>query len=172
VYNITLLRCVRSLCGRREYNHVALGAQTKSKLPWAKFVHPMVIFSRPTWMITHKLGPLHTQAKSRDLIMVRTLDSHPKAVPWVLGKLFLCSHMPSSIVWIENGPCSRPLHTLLAEKEEGIWFNIICLKLYQFKRTTWWCLYVPKYVLNFTLQSVILEKLLKKSWSHGICKFR
>ena len=27
------------------------------------------------------LGPLHTQAKSRDLVMVRTLDSHPKAVP-------------------------------------------------------------------------------------------
>ena len=34
------------------------------------------------------LGPLRTRAKSRDLVMVRTLDSHPKAVPWVLGKPF------------------------------------------------------------------------------------
>ena len=33
-------------------------------------------------------APSHTQAKSRDLVIVRTLDSHPKAVPWVLGKLF------------------------------------------------------------------------------------
>jgi len=33
-------------------------------------------------------GQLHTQAKSRDLVMVRTLDSHPKAIPWMLGKPF------------------------------------------------------------------------------------
>ena len=33
------------------------------------------------------LGPLHTWAKSRDLVMVRTLDSHPKVIPCVLGKL-------------------------------------------------------------------------------------
>jgi hypothetical protein len=35
-----------------------------------------------------QLGPLHTWAKSRDLVMVRTFDSHPKVVPWVLGKPF------------------------------------------------------------------------------------
>jgi hypothetical protein len=29
-----------------------------------------------------------------------------------------------------------PLHILLAEKEGKIWFNIICLKLYQFERIT------------------------------------
>ena len=29
-----------------------------------------------------------TRAKSRDPVMVRTLDSHPKAIPWVLGKPF------------------------------------------------------------------------------------
>ena len=34
------------------------------------------------------LGPLHKRAKSRDLVMVRTFDSQPKAVPWVLGKPF------------------------------------------------------------------------------------
>ena len=47
---------------------------------------------RPTYSNTQTfvqvLGPLHTRAKSRDLVMVRTLDSHPKAVPWVLGKPF------------------------------------------------------------------------------------
>ena len=32
------------------------------------------------------LRPFHTRANSRDLEMVRTLDFHPKAVPWVLGK--------------------------------------------------------------------------------------
>ena len=44
------------------------------------------------------LGPLHTWAKSRDLVMVRTLDSHPKAVLWVLGKLFYIVKGPQNIV--------------------------------------------------------------------------
>ena len=34
------------------------------------------------------LKPLYTQAKSPDFVMVRTLDSHPKAIPWMLGKPF------------------------------------------------------------------------------------
>ena len=52
-----------------------------------------------------------------------------------------------------------------------IWFNIVCLKLYQFKRITWWCLYVfefiMEYVLEYVLQFVMLKKILKikKSWS-------
>ena len=33
-----------------------------------------------------------------------------------------------------------PLHILLAYKKGRIWVNILCLKLYQFERTTWWCL--------------------------------
>ena len=43
-----------------------------------------------------------------------------------------------------------PFHIWIAEKERRIWFNIICLKLYQFKRITWWCLFV--------LESAPLEK--------------
>ena len=59
-----------------------------------------------------------------------------------------------------------PLHILLAEKEGRIMFSIICLKLYQFERATWWCLsilesilqFVMKFVLKFVLKSLILEK--------------
>ena len=54
-----------------------------------------------------------------------------------------------------------PLHILLAEKEGRIWFNIICLKLYQFERTTWWCLFVPKYILESTLKYVMLKNIKK-----------
>ena len=66
-----------------------------------------------------------------------------------------------------------PLHILLAEKEGRIAFNIICLKLYQFERTTWWCLYVLEYVLDsamqFVLKYVMLKILFKNSWSPEIC---
>ena len=37
-----------------------------------------------------------------------------------------------------------PLHSLLAKKDGRVWFNIVCLKLYQFKRITWWCLFIKK----------------------------
>jgi hypothetical protein len=37
-------------------------------------------------LTTVDLGSPHTWAKSCDLVMVRILDSHPKAVPCVLGK--------------------------------------------------------------------------------------
>jgi len=36
----------------------------------------------------HARATSHMSQESRDLVMVRTLDSHPKAIPWVLGKLF------------------------------------------------------------------------------------
>ena len=35
------------------------------------------------------------------------------------------------------------------EKEGRVWFNIIHVKLYQFERTTWWCMYVLDHVLEF-----------------------
>ena len=51
-----------------------------------------------------------------------------------------------------------PLHILLAGKEGRVWFHIICLKLYQFKRITWWRLSV----VDNALQSLMLKKILKK----------
>ena len=83
--------------------------------------------------------------------MVRTLDSHPKAVPWVLGKVVLCSHGPSSIVWKWEWTMLWDHCIFVGRKKEGrIWLNIICLKLYQFERITWWCL--------DALESVLLNK--------------
>ena len=53
---------------------------------------------------------------------------------------------------------ARPLHILLAEKEEMIWFNnIICLKPCQFERITWRCLFVLKYVMESAVQSAMLS---------------
>ena len=70
------------------------------------------------------------------------------------------------------GHVAGPLHILLVKKEMRIWFNIICLKLYQFERTTWWCLSALEYVIEisfkFFLKYVMLEKK-KKSWSLKIC---
>jgi hypothetical protein len=89
--------------------------------------------------------------------MVRSLGSHPKAVPWVLGKPF----------YVITGPQAGPLHALLADKEGRINFNIICLKLYQFKMITWWCLSLPESILEsvmestlqFVLKSILLENI-------------
>ena len=57
-----------------------------------------------------------------------------------------------------------PLYTLLAEKEGRIWFNIIFLKICQFKKITWWCFTVLEFfhelILEFTLQFVLLEKIV------------
>ena len=90
-----------------------------------------------------------------------------------VGKVVLCSHGPSSIVWSENGPCCGTIAYFVGGKEKRIWFSIICLKLYQFRRITWWCLSVLEYVLEsslkFVLKSIMLEKILKKSWSPRIC---
>jgi len=62
-----------------------------------------------------------------------------------------------------------PLHTLLVEKEGRNWFNITCLKLYQFKRNIWWSLSVLESIVEFVLESSLksvlkffmLEKILK-----------
>jgi hypothetical protein len=44
------------------------------------------------------------------------------------------------------------------KKEGRIWFNTIYLKLYQFERITWWCVYI----LESTMESIMLEKILKR----------
>ena len=65
-----------------------------------------------------------------------------------------------------------PLHILLAEKEGWIWFNIIYLKLYQFERITWWCLFVLESVLESALQSVLKFVMLEKIFfCHGLPEF-
>jgi hypothetical protein len=100
---------------------------------------------------------------------VRTLDSHPKVVPWVLGKPFY--------VVKHSGPCCATIAYFVGRKEGRIWFNKICLKLYQFDIINWWCLSVLKStlesLLDFSLQSVLksnlLENILKKN--HGLPKF-
>ena len=55
-----------------------------------------------------------------------------------------------------------PLHILLAEKEGSIWVNIICLQIYQSERTTWWCLSILEYVLEFIMESILKFVMLKK----------
>ena len=62
-----------------------------------------------------------------------------------------------------------PLHVLLPGKEGRIWFRIICLKRYQFKRMTWWCLSVLGSGLQSALKYVMLGKILAKS--HGLREF-
>ena len=67
------------------------------------------------------------------------------------------------------GHVVRLLHILLVEKEGRIWFNIICLQLYQFERITWWCLYVMEFALQYVLKFAMLKKVLKKC--HGVLDF-
>ena len=69
-----------------------------------------------------------------------------------------------------------PLHILLAEKEERIWFNIICLKIYQCERTTWWCLYVMESFLDCIMESApkyVLKVIMLKKYqkNNGHLKF-
>jgi hypothetical protein len=64
---------------------------------------------------------------------------------------------------------ARPLHILLAEKEGRNWFNIKCLKLYQFEIITWWCLSILECILKFILHCVLkFVPLKKKTRSLGI----
>ena len=55
------------------------------------------------------------------------------------------------------------------KKEGRILFNILCLRVYQFKRITWWRLSVLESVLKYALQYVMLEIILKKS--HVLLEF-
>ena len=70
-------------------------------------------------------------------LMVRTLDSHLKAVPCVLGKSLYVVSGPQAYCEVRMDHVAGPLHTLLVEKEGRILINIICLKIYQFKRIIW-----------------------------------
>ena len=55
-----------------------------------------------------------------------------------VGKAVLGSHRPQVLKCeVRMDHVAGPLHILLAEKEERIWFDIICLKLYQFEGNTW-----------------------------------
>ena len=92
-------------------------------------------------------------------------------VPWLsskdrsmgVGKAVLCSHEPSSIVWSENGPRCRTISYFVGGKEGRIWFYIICFKLYQLKKITWWCLSVLESALQDVLKSILLKRnILKK----------
>ena len=62
-----------------------------------------------------------------------------------------------------------PLHILLAEKEGRISFDIICFKLYQFERITWWCLFVLESILEYVLESA-LQSILKSTMLEKIFK--
>ena len=97
-----------------------------------------------------------------------------------VGKAVLGSHRPSNIVWSENGPCCGTIAYIVGGKEGRIWFRIICLEIYQFDRTTWWCLSVLEYVLEsimgfvlkfspkYVLKSIMLKSVLK---NQGLPKF-
>jgi hypothetical protein len=51
-----------------------------------------------------------------------------------------------------------------------------CLKLYQFKRITWWCLSVLESILKYVME-FILQSILKSFWldfekkNHGLPEF-
>ena len=108
------------------------------------------------------LGPLHTRAKSQDLLMSRTLNSPSKGRTMGVGKAVLGSHGPSSILGSENGPWCGTIAYFVAGKEGRIWFDMICLKLYQLERTTRWCLSLLDYVLEYAMKYVLLKNILKK----------
>ena len=122
------------------------------------------------------LGPLHTQAKSRDLVMVRTLDYHPKAMYIGVGKAVLGGHGPSIIAWSANGPCCGTIAYFVGGERGWICFDIIYLKLYRFERTTSWCLFVLESICAGICTEILLKicllekikKLKKKSRSSGI----
>jgi len=55
-----------------------------------------------------------------------------------------------------------PLHILLSEKEGRIRFNIIRLKLYHFKRITWWYLFLLEVAsLDFKKKKVMVSRNLR-----------
>jgi hypothetical protein len=81
--------------------------------------------------------------------MVRTLDSHPKAVPWVLGKPLYVVTGPQAYCEVRMDHFVGQLHILLVEKEERIRFNIVCLI---FKIISWWCLSVLESIMECTME--------------------
>ena len=61
-----------------------------------------------------------------DLVTVRALASHPKAVPWVLGKSFYVVTGPHAWCEVRRDHVARLLHVLLAGKrgEDLVWYNM------------------------------------------------
>jgi hypothetical protein len=135
----------------------------------------MIILDERSWLPPHacSMSPLHhwfiacrerpgaTPHMSQEPWLCNAED------PWLsskgrtmgLGKAVLCSHGHSSVVWSENGPCCCIFCWRTREK---YLFNIRCLKLYQFERITWWCLFVLELVLEYALQSVLKYVMLEK----------
>ena len=122
-------------------------------------------------------GPLHTWAQEPWPCNGEDPWHSSKNRIMSVGKAVLCSHGTSSILWSGMDHVEGPSHVLLGETEGRNWFEIICLKHYQFERITWWCFLVlesiQEYVMESTLQSflnpIMLEKYIKKSWSPIIC---
>jgi hypothetical protein len=135
------------------------------------------------WLVATLYMPVWPPLKMGASSLVLRATSHMSQEPWPcngedpwlsskgrtmgVGKAVICSLGPSSIVWSENGPCCWTIAYFVAGKEGRNWFNIICLKLYQFKRILRWCLSIMesilKSVLEYALKFVLLEKI-SKSW--------
>ena len=117
-------------------------------------------------------------------LLVPRATSHTSQEPWPcngedpwlsskgrtmgVGEVVLGSHETSSIVWSENGPWCGTIAYFVGGKKGRMWFDIICLKLYQFERTTWWYLSV----LESNLKYVLLKnenKQQQQQWSPEIC---
>ena len=107
------------------------------------------------------LRPLHTWAKSRDLVMVRTLWLSSKGRTNGVGKAVLCSHGPSRIVWSENGPCCRTMACfvggLRGEDFGLIWYLSNSINLGEL---FWWCLYVLESILE-PIMKCALQSIMK-----------
>ena len=103
--------------------------------------------------------------------MVKTIDSHLKAVPWVLVKPLYVVTSPRAYYEVRVDHVAGPLHILLGEIERMIWFDIICLKCNQFEMIDrvclylmiiWWCLYVLESFLQSIPKFVLVEIIVIK----------
>ena len=52
---------------------------------------------------------------------------------------------------------ARPLHILLTKQRGEDLLNITCLKLYQFRRISWWCLSIMESVLRSIMKYAMLD---------------
>ena len=64
-----------------------------------------------------------------------------------VGKPFYVLTGPQTWCLVRMDHVAEPLHILLVENDGRVWFNLTCLKIYQFEIITWWCLYVLKFVM-------------------------
>ena len=54
-------------------------------------------------------------------------------------------------------------HCIFCRRKKKIWFNIICLNLYQFERITRWCLFVLKSIMEYVMEHALKIVLLKNT---------